>query len=470
MADFSSLNGYNVKDASARLRIGEIQSDLDTIQSDLNTKLVKQFDTVDAMINGDLIAGNYVKTKGYQLANDGNGAEYLIREKTVNDHPNGTSIIQLDDATLVAELITTTEYLPITYEEVRYQGETDRRTTIYYSIIPAEFKPELTIANDTIDTVEEPGKNAMKSMATLCTNIGACDPETGLTKGIIIKDGELLHSDTSITSGSTLYMLNDGTLNSTASDTPTAEVVALNPKWAVMGWRTLVKDGSTVDLGVDDTPAPRTFIGQDANGNYLVGVCSGREYTEGGLYYRDIEPFMESVGFTPYFAFAGDGGGSSVMIYKGKRVNKLVDYENRSVANFLVFKSKTAKNKAIFESDYQTNLKFIEERMSEKPNQQRTFINAEENVTLNANSNVMLVNDIVILNLDFTTSENKSAYANLLTNLPTSAESKFFGVINTSTNNVYQVYIHNSGALRVAGGNTLPAGSYHGNITYVQTR
>lgn len=61
------------------------------------------YDSVEAMTQSNLIAGQTVKTLGYYTPNDGGGATYTIRAKTVSDSEDGGSIIFIGDS-LVAEL------------------------------------------------------------------------------------------------------------------------------------------------------------------------------------------------------------------------------------------------------------------------------------------------------------------------------------------------------------------------------
>ena len=66
--EVKKINGYNIKDETARNDIGN-----------LNLSRIKTFDNVQSMKNDTtLLEGMHVKTKGYTSINDGLGAEYYI--------------------------------------------------------------------------------------------------------------------------------------------------------------------------------------------------------------------------------------------------------------------------------------------------------------------------------------------------------------------------------------------------------
>ena len=236
-----------------------------------------------------------------------------------------------------------TDYLPLTYNETKFEKD-GGKTTVWYSIVPAEYKPKLCLANDTINTVETGVDNANRNHSTVSINAGLFYMADSVTKGYLINNGELLNS-VNYDDGTNLdyiYMEDDGTLNSIGPSTnvTTAQLQALDPEWAFLGFYTLVKDGVYVATGrtEDVLNPPRTFIGQDANGRYIVGVSSGRNEGEKGLSMLDIYNFCRNnANFTPQFLYNLDGGGSSNFVFKGTRVSTLTEGEDRKCANFLAF-------------------------------------------------------------------------------------------------------------------------------------
>lgn len=214
-------------------------------------------------------------------------------------------------------------------------------TTIYYAIVPREYKPALCIANDTNNTVEKAVDIAKRNNATICINAGIFDMLSSETRGYTIVNGEV-RNDSSFSNKSTtdyIYMSEDGSLQLFPVDESLEELIALKPQWAVLGFHPIVNDGAYVAGGRDRNDySPRTFIGQDFEGNYILGACSGRMINEVGLSLNNIYRFVKAIGFEPRILYNLDGGGSSVFIYKGVRLNALTRGEDRACANFIIVK------------------------------------------------------------------------------------------------------------------------------------
>lgn len=77
------------------------------ITSYINSTALWVFDNVNSMKTAtNLINGSYAKTLGYYAINDDGMGLYKIRTKTLDDTIDDGSLIELDDNTLVAELVT----------------------------------------------------------------------------------------------------------------------------------------------------------------------------------------------------------------------------------------------------------------------------------------------------------------------------------------------------------------------------
>ena len=94
----------------------EINNKLDAMAQDgtlqeiisdyLNSKAIFGFDNVNSMKNAtNLINGSYAETLGFYQKNDGGGSLYKIRTITNDDVVDNIFIIELNDNTLIAELI-----------------------------------------------------------------------------------------------------------------------------------------------------------------------------------------------------------------------------------------------------------------------------------------------------------------------------------------------------------------------------
>ena len=152
---------------------------------------------------------------------------------------------------------------------------------------------------------------------------------------MIYADGKLV-SDTGNPYDETLYMDQNGTLNSVKnSEYSTQDIINMNPVWASKGFYTIARDGqyvdeNTIDPSLSIDKHPRTFIGQDYEGNYIIGVCDGRGENEAGMTLREVYDFVNTeVTDNLRFLFNGDGGGSSAIIYDGKKLNSNTDGSER---------------------------------------------------------------------------------------------------------------------------------------------
>ena len=88
-------------------KIAEYEERIEELFDNANESLkkIKHFNSVaDMKADTTLLNTYYVKTLGYYEANDGGGADYLIREATASDVDDGGSIHFIDNG-LVAELI-----------------------------------------------------------------------------------------------------------------------------------------------------------------------------------------------------------------------------------------------------------------------------------------------------------------------------------------------------------------------------
>ena len=288
------------------------------------------------------------------------------------------------------EIIDGVEYLKdITYNTTRYVGGpyNNPGTTVYWAIIPKKYEPELSVAkgysleNNDLEKVELPSSNAIRNNATLAINLG-------LWHGVIVNDGKFngFYANKNIEYGDTLYMTRDGILNSISNSRDNGNIndenmknniMNLSPALAVSGFFTIAKNNEIIPINeINYTSTvleslkqrhPRTFVGQDMDGNYFVGVCEGRiDEKELSLLVEEVDRIMNEAnknGMEPVYPlnnyelqagfyleeiydfvenyitkdrgiriiYNGDGGGSSAFIYKGKKINNIIDKKTVTV-------------------------------------------------------------------------------------------------------------------------------------------
>lgn len=478
----------------------EINNKLDAMTSDgtmqelvdnyVNIHGVMSFDTLaDMKASESIVEGSTCRILGRMTINDGGDNTYKARLKTVSDVVDNVKIVQLHDPTLVAELIVKDQYLNLTPIYTRYMIDDVKKvgTDIWYCIIPSDYKPELFLANDVVNSVEFANSVSYRNKASLIINGGIFNASTDVTTGIVINNGVTLKVNDDFNPPDThniIYMLPDGTLSSVDGTTPTAVVEALGPEWAVTAFDTIVRDG--VDLSGDLSTTdykPRSFIGQDASGNYIIGVATGRKYNQQGLTQPLIKTFVESVGFTPYFLFNLDGGGSSEMLCDGRRVTRQDYFDSRKCANYIGWRRKDDSDNAVFKSNYNTDVLENNFEYEREPKNQLPRLTVHNDssgkVTIKgqSNSDLKIVGQLACINICFTTTETLPAYRKMIEGLPLPYQTSNLGVIamNLDDNSMYKLTIQPSAVEGSAGvadlcvgryGGGLPAGTWFTQITY----
>lgn len=216
------------------------------------------------------------------------------------------------------------------------------RSRVYYSIISAEHKPKMFMAGEIGDAIY-PDYFLPENTPTIMVNASVFNTSTNIPVGVIINDGAIIQENniygTDPDGRYILFMDEDGTLQAiTAIDHTAQNVIDSGAVWAITAWDPIVLNGVYVG-GIHSTTdaQPRTVIGQNYDGDYIVLVCDGRQYNSRGMSFKDIYDFVVSIGFTPKILYNLDGGSSCALYAAGVRVNSFNNDTRRAIPNVLAF-------------------------------------------------------------------------------------------------------------------------------------
>lgn len=452
-----TVNANTVELAKLKSYVENYFDNLD-VQEEINNKLDKMAEdgTLEEII-GHYIRDDFV-TKDMYATSDDAGVVKVGESLSINE-----------DGVLNEKPFE--NYIPAEFKAVRYQG-TGGYSTIHYALIDNQYKPNLALANDTLNTDEWAGDNAARHKSTLTVNAGLWNTTTHVIIGPVIIDGKILKENTETSdSREIIYMTEDGTLNSVTDATTAQQVLNLGAVWAVEGWYPFIKNGVDLTSGRDPSDyQPRTIIGQDADGNYLVFVANGRSYQDVGVSAVDCVNFCRSINFTPVFLYNLDGGGSIAFVEHGIRMNNLVQGEHRKSSNFIYWASPTAKDNGTFEAVNGQYHKGAENMRETIPYNVRNNINVfdSSDTSIELGSRVYIFGELVVVNVCFTNSTQINSWRKVLTGLPKCAVTDIQVTAHqrASGNAKRDLYITNEGNLHVSGHNSLPAGTWYINFVY----
>lgn len=370
------------------------------------------------------------------------------------------------------------DYLPIDIHETEYTyNDTSTVSTVNYSIIPNEYQPEIVMSDaDDPDVVKRASEFDYIYKPTLMTNCFAWNTSEYYTYGPLIIDDDIKVAN-NLGSGTDwtrpiIGIDNDGIMHNINGSTAADNVGYPN---AFRAWYCLYNDGSTnPDLNTT-TKEPRTFLAQDYDGNYLIGVCGGRKTDDTGMTLPNVIDFvLNTAGFSAKLIYNLDGGGSSNFLYHGIRQNKLVAREDRACPNWLIWRSKTAKHDGIFKSQSVNNEKniFLTSQNDGYAIDKDGIISKytiHERVTINPNSRLFQINPRCLnFNLNFTvTGEgNLPAYTDIIGGLPNTFGNVYFDILCIDDYTIHLGYIHpDSGHSALRTRYALAPGNYTVNLT-----
>ena len=287
--------------------------------------------------------------------------EYLDYLKSINCcvPTNGASGIQVSSLSIVP--IESTDLSDFNYSEIQVDGITYVKTRwadtdVWYAIIPKGLEPKLAVAHNSNGDVTSMAPSALANEvgAKLAINFSLTgtgyiyDKRKAYMGGGsgILYDGENLYKSRTNYHDTTLYMDKNGNLGFFYNDpsknngqTPEQKLKEVDAQWAAKTFFPIAVDGQYVDENKDpniggNSVNPRTFIGQTNNGDYFVGVCTGRNSDntkQKGMTLKEVYDFSQEVtGGNIKFLMNGDGGGSSAFVYDGKKLNPNTDKSERA--------------------------------------------------------------------------------------------------------------------------------------------
>ena len=205
-------------------------------------------------------------------------------------------------------------------------------TKIWWTAISSE--PQLVLSEGYVNGKERPSSVATRTGAAYVINGGEWWTGSGMACGVTGIGDTIYQALYDGENGDTLILRQDGQLDSVYM---TEDVYRqINPKWAVKGFVPIINGGARTTY--NHARQPRTFIGQDWNGIYYIGVSGGRGNNGCGLTYDELYEFaVGQMSSDLRFLYAMDGGGSSALVCDGMVVNSPTDGSERAVVNCIVF-------------------------------------------------------------------------------------------------------------------------------------
>lgn len=413
------------------------------VQNEINNKIDEMVEegTLQRILNSPATTenlGGVIVKNGLQIDSDGNLSVKAGNGIKVNSDGVGILPLYIDGLEVIK------------YNYVDNNESTN--TQIKYVIIPAGNKPKMVMSDpDNPNVGATASEIDYKYKPTVMSNLFAWDTSDHTTYGPLIIDG-VIKVENNLGSGTywnrpIIGLDSDGRLHCINGSTPANEV---NMQYACRAWTCIYNDGS-INPDITNTKEPRTFLAQDYNGNYLIGVCGGRQADDTGMGLTDILNFVRTeINFNAKLIFNLDGGGSSNLLFHGIRQNKLVDREDRVCPNWLVWSTDTTIDDGIYKSQSINNQNNIRQEIDNdghiinQPGMIEAGMAGSDRISIASSSRIMKVNPrVVIYNVTFniTGEGNISSYADLLKNLPKTDANYYFLALKHSGYTTVPVYI-----------------------------
>ena len=175
------------------------------------------------------------------------------------------------------------------------------------------------------------GRNVVAKTSTTAKSVNAVlaingDYYGARDAGYVIRNGQLLRSESQNASQEDLVIYKDGSFGIIKEGDITAQQLVDNGAMQVLSFGpALIENGQvTVDssdeVGKAMASNPRTAIGIVDDNTYVFVVSDGRTSESQGLSLKQLAEFMKELNVTT--AYNLDGGGSSSMYFNGQIINK----------------------------------------------------------------------------------------------------------------------------------------------------
>ena len=207
--------------------------------------------------------------------------------------------------------------------------ETYERNSTQIHVATVTIKGDASIKTALAD--ETYGRNVKAKTSTTAQSVNAVLAVNGdyygaRDAGYVIRNGQLLRSDSQDANQEDLVIYQDGSFEVIREGDITAQELLNKGAVQVLSFGPALIENSQVAVDSSDEVGkamasnPRTAIGIIDNKHYVLVVSDGRTDESKGLSLKELADFMKELKVTT--AYNLDGGGSSTMYFNGQIINK----------------------------------------------------------------------------------------------------------------------------------------------------
>lgn len=207
--------------------------------------------------------------------------------------------------------------------------ETYERNSTQIHVATVTIKGDASIKTALAD--ETYGRNVKAKTSTTAESVNAVLAVNGdyygaRDAGYVIRNGQLLRSDSQDANQKDLVIYQDGSFEIIREGDITAQELLNKGAVQVLSFGPALIENSQVavdsadEVGKAMASNPRTAIGIIDDRHYVLVVSDGRKDESKGLSLKELADFMKELKVTT--AYNLDGGGSSTMYFNGQIINK----------------------------------------------------------------------------------------------------------------------------------------------------